>query len=196
MPDTVEGTGDLDEMIRKTTGTVYVRWGENECPQTASLVYSGRAGGSKFDVKGGGANPQCLPEDPTYLKVTNQRDDTFSATIYGAEYQMHKKIGRGSHQSDVPCAVCYVNRSAQFMLPAQHTCPANWTTEYFGYLMASRHDHYRTQYTCVDASFKPVPNSLANEDGYLFYTVQARCGSLPCPKYDEIRELTCAVCTK
>ena len=27
-------------------GTVYVRWGHNQCPSTAQLVYSGRAGGS------------------------------------------------------------------------------------------------------------------------------------------------------
>jgi len=26
-------------------GTVYVRWGHDQCPSTAQLVYSGRVGG-------------------------------------------------------------------------------------------------------------------------------------------------------
>ena len=192
----VGGTDDLGEMLQKSVGTVYTRWGHDECPSSASLVYSGRAGGSRHDEKGGGANPQCLPLNPTYLSINSGKDNVFTATIHGGEYQMHRQIGRGSHQSNVPCAVCYANRSAHFMVPAQHSCPNSWTTEYFGYLMASRHDLHRTHYTCVDRSFKAVPNSSANEDGFLFYTVEPRCGSLPCPPYDETKELTCAVCTK
>ena len=188
--------GSLGAMLEKSVGTVYVRWGHDECPSSASLVYSGRAGGSHHHDKGNGANTQCLPLNPTYLSMNNGKDELFSARIYGAEYQMHRQVGRRSHQSNVPCAVCYANRSAHFMLPAQHSCPATWTTEYFGYLMASRHDLHRTEYTCIDNSFKAVPNSSANEDGLLFYTVEPRCGSLPCPPYDETKELTCAVCTK
>ena len=30
-------------------GGVYVRWGYDECPSTAQLVYSGRAGESNYD---------------------------------------------------------------------------------------------------------------------------------------------------
>lgn len=186
----------LGDMLQKSVGTVYVRWGHNECPSSASLVYSGRAAGSHHHDKGGGANTQCMPLDPTYLSVNSGKDDIFSGRIHGAEYQMHRQLGRRSHQSNVPCAVCYANRSAHFMVPAQHSCPATWTTEYYGYLMTSRHDQHRTQYTCVDRSFKAVPDSSANEDGLLFYTVEPRCGSLPCSTYDETKELTCAVCTK
>ena len=186
----------LGDMLQKSVGTVYVRWGHDECPSSASLVYSGRAAGSHHHDKGGGANTQCLPLDPTYLSINTRKDDIFSGRIHGAEYQMHRQLGRGSHQSNVPCAVCYANRSAHFMVPAQHSCPATWTTEYYGYLMTSRHDQHRTQYTCVDRSFKAVPDSSTNEDGLLFYTVEPRCGSLPCPPYDETKELTCAVCTK
>jgi len=29
----------------KSTGTVYARWGHDQCPSTAQLVYSVRAGG-------------------------------------------------------------------------------------------------------------------------------------------------------
>ena len=48
-------------------GAVYVRWGHDECPSTAQLVYSGRGGGSHYDHTGGGSNPQCLPLDPNFL---------------------------------------------------------------------------------------------------------------------------------
>ena len=35
----------------------------------------------------------------------------------------------------------------------------------------------------------------ANQDGALFYHVEPRCGNLPCPSYEEQKEMTCAVCT-
>ena len=35
-----------------------------------------------------------------------------------------------------------------------------------------------------------------NKNGALFYPVEAVCGSLPCPRYVNGWELTCAVCTK
>ena len=30
-------------------GSVYVRWGHDQCPSTAQLMYSGRAGGSQYN---------------------------------------------------------------------------------------------------------------------------------------------------
>ena len=38
-------------------GTVFVRWGHDECPSTAQLVYSGRVGGSYYTHYGSGSNP-------------------------------------------------------------------------------------------------------------------------------------------
>ena len=75
---------------RGGSGVVYVRWGHDSCPNTgAQLLYAGRAGGSHYNHKGGGSNPQCLPEDPSYYR-------TFSGPqhwgyMFGAEYetQMH-----------------------------------------------------------------------------------------------------------
>ncbi|XP_065903699.1 short-chain collagen C4-like isoform X2 [Dysidea avara] len=178
-------------------GAVYVRWGHVLCPSDAEMVYSGFAAGAGHDQPGGGSNPQCLPSDPTYLTTVDKKNDGYVSTIYGAEYQLHLTLGKQSHQHDVPCAVCYVQkRSAVFMLPAKHQCPIGWTTEYYGYLMAERYTHHRSQYTCVDQSFTPVPSSSSNQDGLLFYPVEGRCGSLPCSPYDETRELTCSVCTK
>ena len=103
----------------------------------------------------------------------------------------------GRHDTDVPCAVCHVsNRTAVYMVPAKYTCPTGWTREYYGYLMTSYYSgHYRTQYTCVDIALQSVTGSAANQNGLLFYFVEGRCGSLPCPRYDGTREFSCAVCT-
>ena len=190
--------GDKEE---RNGGTVYVRWGHDKCPSTAQLVYSGRAGGSHFQQPGGASNPQCLPPDPNFLRQISG-SQTYRGIMYGAEYETNTDGNshvHGRHNADVLCAVCHVsNRTAVYMVPAKYTCPSGWTTEYYGYLMSEHHgsDRFRTQFTCVDTAFKSVTDSSANKDGLLFYFVEGRCGSLPCPPYDNTKELSCAVCTK
>ena len=191
--------GDKEE---RNGGTVYVRWGHDQCPSTAQLVYSGRAGGANYNQRGGGSNPQCLPLDPNFLTSVSGNQHG-RALIYGAEYETLKDSDspvHGRHSTDVPCAVCHVsNRNAVYMVPAKYTCPSGWTREYYGYLMAETSltaDRHRTHYTCIDTALKPVPGSSADHNGLVFYFVEGRCGSLPCPPYDNTKELSCAVCTK
>ena len=188
--------GDKEE---RNGGTVYVRWGHDQCPSTAQLVYSGRAGGSHYKNSGGGSNPQCLPLDPNFLTPISGTQSS-RAYMHGAEYETHTDSNshiHGRHNTDVPCAVCHVsNRTAVYMVPAKYTCPTGWITEYYGYLMAEHFRHPRSQFTCVDTAFKSVHKSSANSDGLLFQFVEARCGSLPCPPYGNDKELSCAVCTK
>ena len=180
---------------------MYVRWGHDQCPSTAKLVYSGRAGGTYFSHSGGASNPQCLPLDPNFLTPISGIQ-TYRASIYGAEYQTHtdsKSHVHGHNDDDVPCAVCHVsNRTAVYMVPAKYTCPSGWIREYYGYLMSEWHvsSRHRTQFTCVDTLLKSVNQSSAEQNGFLFYFVEGRCGSLPCPPYDNTNELSCAVCTK
>ena len=188
-------TGQKGETVG---GVVYVRWGHDSCPSTgAQLVYSGRAGGSLWSINGGGSNPQCLPLDPNYLKY--QPGKQSNSYMYGAEYEHTNGIVANSQDTDIPCAVCYVpSRSTLYMMPAKYTCPQNWTTEYYGYLMAERSHsaHSRSLFTCVDGLLKPVIGTNDNHNSFVLYFVEGRCGSLPCPPYEETKELTCAVCTK
>ena len=190
--------GKTGEKGEPAGGVVYVRWGHDSCPSTgAQLVYSGRAGGTDFSYKGGGSNPQCLPLDPSYLKYEYNKQTTSRSLMYGAEYENTNGIVLNSHDTDVPCAVCYVpTRTTLYMMPAKYTCPSGWTTEYYGYLMTERYNHYRTLFSCVDNSIKSVIGTSHNHNGLLFYLVEGKCGSLPCPPYEETKELTCAVCTK
>lgn len=72
-----------------------------------------------------------------------------------------------------------------------------WELEYHGNLMAGRYYHKAgTMYTCVDEHPDTLHGGQANIDGKMFYSVEARCGSLKCPPYVEGRELVCAVCSK
>ncbi|XP_035686192.1 short-chain collagen C4-like isoform X2 [Branchiostoma floridae] len=183
-------------------GSVYTRWGRKTCAgnSEAELVYSGVAGGTAHNLPGGGTNYQCLPTNPQWGRYEDGRQGA-KAYMYGAEYQLDRNVPFGStslHDDDVPCAVCYVpTRGGKLMIPARNTCPTGWTQEYDGYLMAGHYNHPGAkEYVCVDEQPEAVTGGQANDNGALFYPVEARCGSLPCPNYVEGRELTCVVCTK
>jgi len=187
--------GDKEE---RNGGTVYVRWGHDQCPSTAQLVYTGIAGGTYHSL-GGGVSPQCLPLDPNFLTpISGSQSRT---VIYGAEYYTYTNSYshlHGRHYHDVPCAVCYVTqRSTVYMVPAKYTCPSGWTREYYGYLMCEDDSNYPSQFTCVDNGLKSLSGSASDKFSMRFSFVEGRCGqSLPCPPYDNTRELSCAVCTK
>ena len=65
-----------------------------------------------------------------------------------------------------------------------------------GYLMSESYSHARSMFSCVDHSLVPVTGPSHNQDGFLFYTVEGVCGSLPYPPYDRKKELSCSMCTK
>ena len=188
----------------RSGGTLYTRWGKSTCPQVAGieLVYSGIAGGSFFDHRGGGANYLCMPKDPEYSRTVRYRSGTQGyAYVYGSEYESPLQ---GGHNNNVPCAVCQVStRSTVLMLPAKATCPSSWTREYYGYLMTAWIGNSntivgRTMFECVDRDQESLPGGgHANTDGALFYHVETACNySLPCPRYNPTQELNCVVCTK
>ena len=112
-------------------GTVYTRWGRTSCPmnQGTDLVYSGRAGGTKYDQHGGAANLLCLPDDPEYSRYASGVQD-FSP-LRGAEYRVSTGQPLSSKSShNMPCAVCCTStRSKLLVIPAKLTCPTNWTTD-------------------------------------------------------------------
>ncbi len=77
------------------------------------------------------------------------------------------------------------NRGTLIMIPAKKTCPTGWIREYYGYLMTSHFEHHRNDFVCMDRFPESLSGgSTANEDGVLFYPVEARCGgygNLPRP---------------
>ena len=177
---------------------VYTRWGRTTCPNITGtqLVYAGRAAGSWWNHKGGGANRLCLPNYPSYLQYTSgsqiERD-----YLYGSEYQTSDGPLSAFHDHNVPCAVCHVStRGTVLMIPGKTSCPASWTQEYNGYLMTERHKNHRSMFECVDQNPDTVQGGTGSIDGALFYFVEATCHGIACPPYTAGRELACAVCTK
>ena len=63
--------------------------------------------------------------------------------------------------------------------------------------MAGQYNHASaTQYICVDEDPEILSASFSNHDGRLLFKVEARCGSLDCPPYEEGQELACVVCSR
>ncbi len=179
-------------------GLTYIRWGSSSCPSNVSgteMVYSGIAGGSLFMHSGGGSNYLCMPKDPQYNSNFSYRSSVdHHSDIHGVEYQFPLQ---GTHNDNAPCAVCHVStRSALLLIPAKYSCPANWTSEYYGYLMSEQQIHKRTQFVCVDHSMEGLAGSQVDTNGALFYHAEATCNGLPCPPYNNTKELNCVVCTK
>ena len=182
-----------------TGGAVYVRWGRTSCPsdQGTELLYSGRAAGSYYNHRGGGANHLCMPDDPEHLQYGSGVQGY--SYLYGTEYRTNPPQPlRSVAYHNVPCAVCYTaTRDTVVMIPANLHCPTHWTVEYTGYLMTEHYTHHRSTYECVDKDPESVPGLDAiNNDNAFFYHVEPRCSGLSCPPYDAQKELTCVVCSR
>ena len=149
------------------TGTHYTRWGSSSCPNITGteLIYSGRAGGSFFEVSGGGANYLCMPEDPDYT-LQFIAGVQGHAHVYGVEYESPMNE---MHDYDAPCAVCHVTaRDTVLMIPAKVSCPSSWTREHYDYLMTDASIHHRTMFVCVDGDQEIIPGSEVDTNGSLF----------------------------
>ena len=182
----------------RVAGATYVRWGRTTCPtgNGTELLYSGRAAGSLYTQRGGGANLLCLPNTPDYLASVDTVDRHVS--VYGVEYHLgHLKPDL--FNQNAPCAVCYTpTRSTMVMIPAWTHCPDDsWTKEYVGYMMTSAGQNHRLHFECFDKDIEPVPGEGRDVNGALMHVVEVVCNTgINCPPYHGGKELTCAVCTK
>ena len=176
----------------RVAGATYVRWGKTSCPteQGTELLYAGRAAGSHYTHKGGGADLLCLPDNPDHLGATSPTN-----YLYGVEYETNIN-NLANH--NVPCAVCYTpTRATMLMIPGWTHCPASWTKEYVGYVMTEFKNFHRLQHVCVDQHVEFVPGEARDVDGALLHIVDIACNTgLPCPPYSSTNDVTCAVCTK
>ena len=68
------------------SGVVYTRWGRTTCPsgQGTDLVYSGRAGGTEYRIRGGASNYLCMPDNPQYSTFVGGVQGY--STIEGVDY--------------------------------------------------------------------------------------------------------------
>ena len=181
-------------------GAVYTRWGRTVCPQEATLVYAGRAAGSKHNVKGGTSDTLCMPETPQYLSTDTTAN--YVPLLHGVEFETWGTSSTPLNdllQVNLPCAVCHTDTKLSVLtVPAQYTCPNGWSMEYNGYLMTDREDsdRQRKDTICMDKDAEAVPGSQANTNPARVYLMRATCDGLPCPPYNTNMALPCAVCSK
>ncbi|XP_069101037.1 uncharacterized protein [Argopecten irradians] len=183
-------------------GAVITRWGRNDCPANITTkVYSGTAGGSYFYHTGAAADYVCMPDNPIWgphkdVLITGES----VGYMYGAEYEEPNTLfGMPNDAEDVPCAVCLITQYAvSLMIPGRTECYPGWTEVYHGDLAAGYHGHpAASQYVCVDGNPQAIPRGgNHDENGKLFYGVKSKCGSLPCPPYEDGKFLSCVVCMK
>ena len=176
-------------------GAVYTRWGRTVCPQGATLVYAGRAAGTKYNVKGGTSDTLCMPETPQYLSTHTTA--SYTAHLRGVEFETWGTSTtpfQNLLQANLPCAVCHTDTKLSVLtVPAQYTCPNGWSMEYNGYLMTEieNSDRQRKKTICVDKDAEAVPESEANTSPAVVYLMKAICDGLRCPPYNTDMALPC-----
>ena len=176
-------------------GVTYTRWGISSCStEDNALLYAGRAGGSYLNHIGGASNYLCMPNVPLY-QLPHRPGEQGRSSVYRVKYSDPVITSRQDHNA--PCAVCYVpDKTVVVMIPATTECPTGWTREYYGYLMSENIIHTRTEFVCVDRAMETIFNSQNPIPSSSFYHVEASCPTMPCPPYDNQKELNCVVCTK
>ncbi|PVD29531.1 hypothetical protein C0Q70_08782 [Pomacea canaliculata] len=176
--------------LTEASTSVFVNWGSSTCPDSAVLVYSGEVGGSHYTSLGAAANYLCLPLSGVNLVDSSNSNN---AGLYGSEFE-----SQDSHQDkDVVCAVCRSSRANNVMIPATTVCPAGWTSEYSGWLMAGYPAHNAaSEFICVNSKMEERLASETDNNGKLLYYTVTVCGSLPCPPYVTGKRVTCVVCSK
>jgi len=178
--------------------SVYIRWGRKSCPANdTDVVYSGVIGGGRYDETGSTSNYLCLPNQPLWAPETTSQS-SYVSHMYGAEYETHTAPQLSKlHNQEAPCVVCRLRGRNTLMIPARNVCFPGWRREYAGFLMSMYYKYKGNKNAiCVDAEAEITENSNdSNQDGALMYFVQAKCGSLKCPPYEEKRLLTCVVCS-
>jgi hypothetical protein len=209
--DDPEVTGTVylcDNTKSSVSGITYVRWGRTVCPEGSSVVYTGYAAGAYYmntetgSGSGSGSNTLCLTDQPEWdgLSQVLSDLDELGAAIYGTEFATSDYASpalRDLQAYDARCVVCEVPANQVLMIPGTTKCPASWTTQYFGLLMAniSLPPATKSEYVCVDLAAERA-GSPADVDGNLWSPTETICGALPCPPYAPNREVGCVVCTK
>jgi len=132
------------------TLNVNSRTGKRSCHCVCVFcILIGFGGTSYYTNVGGGSDILCLHSQPRLDKSIASIAAAVRAKIYGIEYgfinipfSYENNCGLTFIGSDMPCAVCHIQtRTQQILIPARDSCPADWTLEYWGYLVTSYSTH-------------------------------------------------------
>lgn len=189
--------------INQRSSDDFTVWGATSCPDTASLVYSGRAAGSPSGDAAGSASLMCLdlngaPDSfVVFARSHGSSHDNLGAdlsSLMSVEYS-----GTGSAlledlgNSEMPCAVCRVARRTAWIQYGSDTCPAGHTTLVPGFLVAPSNDEYRGEFVCMTQTPEAAGNPADDSGNRNTLLVEGQL-SLPTGDYSDGEEVNCAVC--
>ena len=158
-------------------------------------------------IFGGGTNMLCLTNTPSLRSSHNA--PTMASTVYAAQYL--NDSSRFEQPRPMPCTVCEVQNTTSILtVPGSDRCPAGWTMEYNGFIMAqsstvgSVDNFEESEYICVDDAFETYSGATQlqrnrRDTATFMSTVKVDCGQgVPCgdASYSSTLSLTCAVCSK
>ena len=188
----------------KQATTAFTQWGRTTCPAGAAELYRGWVASSYYSHAGSGASQLCMPFAETPNGSPTTSTTTSIAQLYRTEYYVSsgavpRLADNGLDLLEVPCAVCAVPGHAALTVPGWHECPAGWTEQYDGWLMAEHQSNaHNSEYICVHYNAEALPDSEAgSQPGNRLYTAEVY---LPTGSafsgYPANAEVACAVCTK
>ncbi|CAG2245562.1 unnamed protein product [Mytilus edulis] len=178
-----------------------------KCLYNSVCVISGQVGGNGYRNKGGGSNYLCLPNDPKNGLHQSYSNDQIYGSKYELSSSMKPSgWSESMNHNEVPRVVCYQKRRYQVpkfwinttritylsrityiyiednMLDITEednikTCYKGLNSEYNGYMMSERVNHYRRDYACVNIDAEPLDSKNASEKSALFYSIRTKCGS-------------------
>ncbi|PVD34521.1 hypothetical protein C0Q70_05796 [Pomacea canaliculata] len=147
--------------LKELTGSTFVRWGRNECPDNATLVYRGFTSASHYDDTASTPNRLCLTDTPGFDSTDMYGD--FYQRVFGAEYFV-----TGPNHTVVPCAVCRTPQPTTIMVPGTWNCSEGWDTQYIGHIIGHFFTDIRaSEYICLDAEPEDADGNEAGWDSGL-----------------------------
>jgi len=176
-------------------GSVYPRWGSQECPSGVTTLYSGFMSSSHYGHNGGGANTLCMHPQGQLPQGASSADQNGNL-LYGMEYQ-NSGAADASHDVDAGCAMCLRPGARQtYVQWGRQECTNGHTTEYNGLVMGTHYSQHKSEHVCVDyARMGHAASNAGNQDGGLLYTTEMQGGSADEAAYPHDLEVGCAVCS-
>jgi len=185
---------------------LYVRWGRKSCEGDASVVYNGYVASAHSVNAGNGKNYLCLHATPEWGNV-KAGHQLWGSPMYGAQYAIGGVEGYGNNQPfswanfngqdpdqfTASCVVCETPNQQVLMIPARKSCPADWYSEYSGYLVALV--QMPSEWICLDGA--PEPSSGGRTAWQAsFHVAEVFSGALPAGTYTDGNEVSCVICSK
>ena len=154
--DETDWYGQQPDLVK----SIFVRWGQTECPIGSDVVYSGFMAGGSTSNTGSGANFVCLHSESQPPKSFDDSSHLRPPRnlIYGVEFERRK-----NQNQDAACVVCQRSGAVQtYVQWGRQTCTNGHHREYTGNIMSHDFTQTRAEDVCVDYAHKVSPTPAAH----------------------------------